>query len=302
MELTLLTAARYAEAFGPHTLTPYGSVAFNSLNASKADSLVYAAMCDSSGRYRLGIIAGLRDRRACCPFSAPFGEITANGRQKLETVATFVAMLRDHFGPGNLAITLPPAFYDELMLPRVAGCLAAAGRQDYADFNYHYRLDGFGDFAARLDANARNHLNRALRAGFEFAPCPLADAYAVIQANRREKGYPLRMTLDALQATAAIIPVDSFLLTLGGAPAAAAIVYRLNDRVAQVIYWGHLGVYSDRHPMNLLAREVFGHYAAAGLDIVDVGPASSDGLPDMGLCTFKESLGCHLTFKPRFTL
>ena len=302
MELTELTPSAYADAFGPHAVTPYATVAFNALNASKADSLVCAAMRDSSGRYRLGVIAGVRDGRGHCPFSAPFGEITAVGRQKLETVAAFVSLLRERFGSGKLSVTLAPPFYDELMQPRVAGCLAAAGTLDYADFNYHYCLDHFADFASRLDANARNHLNRALRAGFEFAVSPLPEAYAVIEANRREKGYPLRMTLEALQATSAIIPVDSFLLTLGGEPAAAAIVYRLNARVAQVIYWGHLGAYSASHPMNLLAREVFGHYAAAGFDIVDVGPASSDGHPDMGLCTFKESLGCHLTFKPHFTL
>lgn len=302
MELTELTPSAYADAFGPHAVTPYATVAFNSLNASKVDSLVCAALRDSSGRYRLGIIAGECDGSYHCPFSAPFGEITANGRQKLETVAAFVSLLRERFGSRNLSVTLPPAFYDEVMLPRVAGCLAAAGTMDYADFNYHYPLDGFGDFAARLDANARNHLNRALRAGFEFACCPLPEAYAVIEVNRREKGYPLRMTLGALQDTSAIIPVDSFLLTLGGAPVAAAIVYRLSARIAQVIYWGHLGAYSDRHPMNLLAREVFGYYAAAGFDIVDVGPSSSDGIPDMGLSTFKESLGCHLTFKPHFTL
>lgn len=301
MELTELTARQYADVF-PSTLTPYGSVGFNMLNADKADALVFAAMHDTSGRYRLGAVLGRRGGVWLCPFSAPFGEISSNGRQKLETVAAFVALLREHYGAGSLRMVLPPSFYDPVMLPRVAGCLAAVGHLEHNDFNYHYELAGFGDFAARLDANARNHLNRALRSGFGFAPCVLDEAYTVIAANRREKGYPLRMTLDQLHATAELIPVDSFMLTLSGEPVASAVVYRLGHDVAQVIYWGHLGGFSDCHPMNLLAREVFGHYAAAGFGIVDVGPASSDGRPDMGLCAFKESIGCRLTFKPTFTL
>ena len=301
MELIELTPDQYAAAFD-RTVTPYGSVAFNLLNADKADSLYFGALRDNAGRFRLGIITGLRAGRYFCPFSAPFGEITANGRQKLETVATFVRLLREHFGGGNLSITLSPAFYDDVMQPRVAGCLAAVGRLDYADFNYYYDLADFSDFTARLDANARNHFNRALRAGFQFNTCQLDEAYAVIEANRREKGYPLRMSLDALKATSRIISVDSFLLSLDSQPVAAAIVYRLGARVAQVIYWGHLGAYSASHPMNLLSREVFAHYAASGFEIVDVGPASSDGVPDLGLCTFKESIGCRLTFKPHFSL
>ncbi len=301
MQLTELTPEQYADAF-TRPATPYGSVPFNLLNADKADGLYFGAMHDASGRYRIGIIAGRRDGRYYCPFSAPFGELTANGRQKLETVAAFIDLLRQRFGSGNLSVTLAPPFYDDVMQPRVAGCLAAGGRLDYADFNYHYDLARFTEFTSRLDANARNHLNRALRAGFEFGACPLDKAYAVIAANRREKGYPLRMSLEALQETSRIIPVDSFLLILGSDPVAAAIVYRLGERIAQVIYWGHIGAYSAHHPMNLLAREVFAFYAAAGFSTVDVGPASSDGVPDMGLCAFKESIGCSLTFKPRFTV
>lgn len=299
MELTELTARQYADAF-PSVLTPYGSVAFSMLNAPKADRVVFAAMHDTSGRHRLGIIMGRCDGVWHCPFSAPFGEISSNGRQKLETVANFVSMLREHYG--TIKIVLPPAVYDPVMLPRVAGCLATAGQLDYNDFNYHYELAGFGEFAARLDANARNRLNRALRSAFSFESCRLDEAYEVIETNRREKGYPLRMTLGQLRDTSELISVDSFALRLAGKAVAAAIVYRLGRGIAQVIYWGHLGEYSDRHPMNLLAREVFGYYAAAGFDIVDVGPASSDGQPDMGLCAFKESLGCRLTFKPAFTL
>lgn len=299
MELVRLTHEQYAAAF-PATLTPYGSTAFNLLNADKAEDLSCAALRDTSGRYRLGVILGLRDGVWRSPFSAPFGEITSNGRQKLETLAEFADMLKQRYG--RLQFVLPPAFYDPVMQPRAAGSLAAAGHTDYADFNYHYELSDFAEFNSHLDANARNKLNRALRCDFAFEACGLDAAYEVIAENRSEKGYPLRMTLDQLRDTAKLIAVDSFMLSLKGASAAAAIVYRLSGRVAQVIYWGHRQEYSGSHPMNLLSREVFGFYAAAGFDIVDVGPASSDGVPDMGLCAFKESLGCRLTFKPAINL
>ena len=302
MELTELTAAEYASAFS-HTATPYATVDFNLLNASKADGLVFAALRDSSGKARLGAIFGQRGDKLFCPFSAPFGEFAyASSRQKLETVAEFVTLLQGRYGKGNIALTLPPPFYDTVMHPRVAGSLGVIGQASHVDFNYHYRLSASDDFASRLDANARNHLNRALRAGFVFGVCDLDEAYAVIESNRREKGYPLRMTKSQLEDTSAIITVDAFSLTLDAQAVAAAIVYRLNSKVAQVIYWGHLGDWSSSHPMNLLARELFAHYYLAGFEIVDIGPSSSDGVPDMGLCAFKESIGCDLTFKPSFII
>lgn len=302
MKLIELSPAEYAEAF-PAPLTPYGSVDFNMLNASKVDSLIFVAMIDTKQVYRLGMILGRRDTGIFCPFSAPFGELSYNKPQKLETVCEFFDLLIKRYGNDyTLTVTLPPSFYMPDMQPKTLGALKKLRLRSYHDdYNYHYLLSNFREFQSQLDGNARNHLNRALRENFIFVKASLADAYAVISQNREERGYPLRMTLQQLIDTSKLITIDSFTLNLENRPVAAAIVYRLNQKIAQVIYWGHLGQYSELRPMNLLAREVFGHYHSLDYEIVDLGPSSSNGILDLGLATFKESLGSHLSFKPTIT-
>lgn len=301
MELVELPPEAYAAAF-PSPATPYGSVAFNLLNAAKADSLLFVGLKDGNDRFRAGMIFGRKGNELQCPFSAPFGELTCNGRQKLETVATFFHCLKERYGDCGIRLTLPPSFYSPATQPKASAIAANVGHQSYADLNYHYELGDFANFASTLDSNARNHFNRALHAGFKFEQCSLEDAYKVIKLNRAERGYPLRMSLAQLRETSEIIKIDSFRLTVDSSDAAAAIVYRLSDDIAQVIYWGHLGSFANLRPMNLLAYEVFKFYASLAMKIVDVGPASSDGTPDLGLCTFKESIGCRLSFKPSFSI
>lgn len=302
MELVELSPAQYSTAF-PSTRTPYGSVGFNLLNAPKVDSLLFVAMKDTKQSFRLGMILGRRDTGLFCPFSAPFGELSYNKPQKLETVCEFFRLLAAKYPDEKLSVTLPPEIYDSEMQPKVVGALMNLGEARLTlDYNYHYRLADFDEFERHLDGNARNHLNRALRENFVFAQSPLADAYTVISQNREERGYLLRMTLEQLLDTSKLIDIDCFTLNLDNKPVAAAIVYRLTPKIAQVIYWGHLGAYSDLRPMNLLAREVFGYYHDLGFEIVDLGPSSSDGELDLGLATFKESLDARLSFKPTIRL
>lgn len=301
MELQEVAVDRlYAEY--PDSATPYGSRAFNLLNAHKAEELKAFIFSDSKGKARLGVLLGLLDCQWRLPFSAPFGEILYRKPQTLETCIEFVRQLKDAL-PQPLRITLAPDFYDPQMLPRLKGAFAIADTQGYSDFNYSYPLQRYPDFAAGLSANARNHYNRAERAGFVFTPdAPAERVYEVIRRNRAEHGYPLAMSFADLQATSAIISIDWHLLSLGDADVAAAVVYRLTDSAAQVIYWGDVEGYSKERPMNLLACRVADLYRRRGFVTLDIGPSSSQGIPDVGLCTFKESLGCDLTFKPTFIL
>ena len=290
------------ELLFPQSLTPYGSVRFNDLNAYKTGAVRYVCMKDSKDKPRLGASFGIIDRRASDPFSAPFGEIRAKGEQKLETVDYFCRGLKDVLEAESIKLVLPPGFYGMPMMAKFEACLSAICRESYRDMNYHYCLDDFPDFIRNHEGNARSHYNKAVASGFSCRTCRLDEAYDVIQKNRAEHGYPLRMTLSDLQSTSHIITIDSFIIELSGAPVAAAIVYRLTDRIAQVIYWGDIAEYRKCRPMNLLSEKVFSFYSRQNFDIVDLGPSSSDGVPDMGLSTFKESLGCRLTFKPTFIL
>lgn len=299
MELHELAVEELYREF-PASVTPYGSKAFNLLNAPRAERLAAYALCDSKGKARLGLLAGKRDGEWCVPYSAPFGEVLYRRPQAFATCIEFAAELRQRLG-APLHLTLAPDFYDPLMLPRLKGAFAAVAKESFIDYNYSYPLTRYPDFASGLGGNARNHYNRSLRAGFVFTPdADSRQVYEVIRRNRQEHGYPLAMSYDALQATAAVVDIDWHLLSLDGVAVAAAVVYRLNPSVAQVIYWGDIAGYAAERPMNFLAGCVAELYRNAGFTTLDIGPSSSRGIPDCGLCTFKESLGCDLSFKPTY--
>ncbi len=299
MKLIELTPTEYGEIFNRISM-PYGTVDFSLLNAGKVDRVEFLGLQDDKGKIRLGAIFGIEGDKVLCPFSAPFGEISASGTQKIETVAKFIALIMEHCAGRYLRLTFPPDVYGNQTVLKAAAAPMLARYYAFADINYHYDLKNFTEFTSHLDANARNHYNQACRVGFDFECCGLERAYDVIVRNRREKGYPLRMTLGQLIETSKLIAVDSFVMSLDGKDVAAAIVYRLNDRIAQVIYWGHLGEFSRNRPMNLLAYDVFEYYAALNFNIVDIGPSSEQGVADIGLCSFKESLGCQISFKRTF--
>lgn len=305
MELTeVKTDELFTEFATP--VTPYGSAAFNALNAHKADALRAFVLRDSKGKARLGTLLGLSDGADGAewrlPFSAPFGEVLCRKPQTLETCVEFVRQLCVAV-TGTIEVTLAPDVYDPVMLPRLKGAFAAAARSRYDDLNYHYDLTAYAEFRDGLSSAARKNYNRAVRAGFTYEQgVPLGRAYEIIRRNREEHGYPLAMSVAEVEATSRIVGVDTFMLSLRGTDVASAIVYRINSRIAQVIYWGDIAGYSSDRPMNLLAYHVMEHYRAAGLETVDIGPSSRRGVPDIGLCTFKEGLGCTLSPKPTFVL
>jgi hypothetical protein len=81
---------------------------------------------------------------------------------------------------------------------------------------------------------------------------------------------------------------------------AAAIVYRVSPQICQLIYWGDAPGFESSRPMNMLALKMFELFKAMGVDYLDIGPSSEDGIPNAGLCAFKESVGCTGDLKYTF--
>lgn len=300
---TRTTDAKSFQLLFPSPNTPYASVAFNELNRDKCDAVEHLVFYGNDGHACAGLIIGRKNGVWCAPFSAPFGEFCLNKTPGIEKSIEIVESLKAHFSGEPIEITLPAPFYapDEYSLFTAA--LASRATRFVFDYNYHYPLSQVADVRAYMQPNARNKYTQALRSGLTFAQTyDTARAYAIIEANRRSKGYNLAMSLNQVKDTIKIVDADFFILSLGDTDVAAAMVYRLNSRIAQVIYWGDAPGYSALRPMNILPFHIFRHYAEAGFDIVDVGPASTDGIPNIGLCAYKESIGCHPTLKPTFRL
>ena len=294
-----ITADQFQRHF-PSPMHPYNSVPFTELNRHKVEEVMYLALTDEKNRTLFGIILGKKGSMLLSPFSAPFGGIESARPHGVGRWIECAECLRDFALATEMSIhiAMPPAFYcnnDSITAQSMA--LEYAGFCNIPEYNYHFELQ-----PGEMSRAARKNLATAERHNFTVGLTDDVErAYKVIEANRREQGYPLRMTLSQVLETVKIVKADFWVVSLNGTDVAAAQIFHLTPRVVQVIYWGDLRAYSAMRPMNLLASEIARYYRREG-KIVDVGPSSSGGVPSTGLCDFKSGVGCRLTPKNVFTL
>ena len=308
MEVIRISAQEYGNVFtGPYHV--FNSVAFSELNKSKCEDLHYLVFKEP--KIKLGIILGEKGNTLCSPFSAPFGGFSFNRSVEIEYYEHAVDILRQYSGKmeRKVRITLPPNIYNSSHISKMFSALMRNdARLLYSDMNYQYPLDKFDRFEDCLERSARKNFHNSQRLGFDFQQLDSADesqverAYEVIRINREARGYPLRMTLQAVLDTIKIVPADFFVMSYEGVDVAAAQVFHVTSDVCQVIYWGDVPEYSHLRVMNYFTYKVFEHYFNQGLKILDIGPSTEKGIPNYGLCSFKESIGCEVSLKHTFEL
>ena len=303
MLLNRVTAEEYEKACGRYQYF-YDSMRFHELNKGKVDSVEYLIFGGSKKKLALAI--GIRDGEIRVPYSAPFGMFEQlQPHIKLEEIGEAIGLL-EQYGRENkinrIFFRLPPNFYDESFLAKTLVCLLQNGYQSACcDLNYQFYIQDMQKYESSLLRNARKNLKKALQYEFSFIYCSSEkekrEAYDIIAVNRSRKGYPLRMTYEQVWQTIQLTPHDFFLLKEGEKNIAAAIVFMVNEKCYQVIYWGDIGGYEGKRPMNYLAYKVYEFYVNKGIEVLDIGPSTEEGIPNYGLCDFKESIGCETSMK-----
>lgn len=277
----------------------FNSVDFAELNKEKAEILRYLIFEDT--KIRAGIILGERNGIMASPFSAPFGGFLSNKPLMLEIWEEVVGKLTEYaLNHGkDIMVTLPPLAYDMSELTKVANVMSRKAQLCYIDLNYSFDTSRFKHYESAIKVNARKNLHNALAHDMRFIKLDSKNrndverAYRIIKLNRQEHGYPLRMSLEDVLKTIKIIPADFFVLSYNDVDIAAAQVFHVAKGIAQVIYWGDLHDYYKLRTMNRLAYEMFKYYSQCGINILDIGPSSELGIPNYGLCEFKEGIGCN---------
>ncbi len=309
MEIVAVDQKEYSRiVINPYHI--FGSAGFNHVNKAKCDSVHYLLFKDS--KYRLGIIGGIRNNAFLSPFSAPFGGFSFLQEDVRISYIDEAIILLTAWAKAQalsaLKITLPPTIYQESFLAKQINSLYRNGFSiDKTDLNYAYHLASFTqEYPASIWYNARKNLKIALVNNFSFKKAALdiekETAYNIIRQNREARGFPLRLTWQQVQTTAAVIPADFFLVENEAAiEVAAAIVFHVAAGIVQVIYWGDLPEYANLKTMNFLSFKVFEHYHQLNIKIIDIGPSTEDSIPNYGLCEFKESIGCSISCKFSFS-
>lgn len=302
MDLHEVTFSEYRQLF-QQTEVAFDSVEFSELNRNKCIDVHYLTFRDS--KLRFGLIVGEREDVFCCPFSAPFSIFESNKIEKLEHYEQAVHVLKEYIKEKGkpMRFILPPSIYGSVVSKMFSSLMRANARIVYTDLNYHYPLYKFAHYCDFLERSARKNFHNSENVCFNFlkldtdADCDVERAYIVIKKNREERGFPLRMTLQDVLATRKIINADFFVMSYEGIDVAAAQVFHVAKDIAQVIYWGDLPQYSHLRTMNFFTYKVFEYYSQTNIQILDIGPSTEDGVPNYGLCEFKENIGCEVTLK-----
>lgn len=306
MEILEVDSLQYAEVFSkPYHF--FNAAAFNHINAYKCEQVFYLIFKDT--KVRLGIIFGQRDNKLVSPFSAPFGGFLATSEDvklnQIDAALQALTVWATAKKIEGMRIVSPSFFYNENFLNKVYNCLYRAGfESNNVELNYQFPTHKFNEnYQANLWYNARKNLKRAFQAHLTFEKLAVENgkqAYDVIAQNRRERGFPLRMTWEQVQETTNVISADFFLVKKEETPIAAAVVFHVADQIVQVIYWGDLPQYAEYKTMNFLSFQVFQYYKQQGIAMIDIGPSTEDSVPNHGLCEFKESIGCDISIKTEF--
>lgn len=297
MELYCLEPQEYARV-AKNTYF-YNSTVFHEINKGKADAVRY--MVFRSSKNKLAIIAGIVGNMMKFPYSAPFSMFDKLSQNiEVEELEAAFECLEEYClknGIKEIMFRLPPAFYDEAFLAKIQNVLLRRNYEiSFCDLNYHLCITDEQEFWKHLKRNGKKNLNQALQYDYRFVHCDTWEekklAYDIIAENRKSRGYPLRMTWDAVSVTCGATESDFFLVGLDGKYVASAVIFAVTADICQVIYWGNLPESAHQRPMNYLAYRLYGYYAEKGIRILDIGPSSEEGIPNYGLCSYKESIGC----------
>lgn len=281
--------------FAPSPDIVFNSADFNRLNESKAEKVVALAAFEDE-KIVCAQIFGLKKGVWRAPFSAPFSSLTVKSGNSENIVNSFYSSVSKYFAE-PLRLVWPAPFYPSPTPPKSSTTVN--------EYNYHYPLSRFAAYEQYLSRSGRYNHHRALKHNFSFFKTEdINRAYSIIAENRKAMGYPLAMSLNQVQDTIKIVHADFFVMTLDGKDVAAAMLFHTAPGIVQVIYWGDLPEARHARAMNHLAWRVFSWYAENRRDIsiVDIGPASTDGILNEGLSQFKLSIGCIETLKPTITI
>lgn len=307
------------EATELNTVSPlfYQTPEFLHHNRDKCDELKLIKFKSKKNSFFFGF--GIRGQGAYAPFSSPFSVFSPlRYNLKISEYLEAVKLLKCFIQKQSLVdfqFTLPPSFYDENLISNTFHALLENGwAVKYSDLNYQYNLknysaDYMGEEGLSTERNqilrtCRKNLNFITPEDYSFVVCETEasrrEAYEVVKRNREGKGYPLRMTYEQVLSTSLMCDGKYFILKYKEENIAAAICFKVNPRVVQVVYWGNMPRSDELRPMNLLAKNVFGYFYHRGIQFVDIGPSSESGIVNAGLCNFKQGLGCDVSNK--FTL
>jgi hypothetical protein len=286
----------------------YKSVGFNKLNIHKCDRLLFLLF--KEGKQKLGLIAGIINNKFLCPFSAPFSCFSIDDDNiKFHYFNDSMIVLEEFLRKRtieNVKFVLPPRYYNDQVLAKLAMSFTMNKYSIFPEIDHYYYLKDYVKYEDdSMGKDMRYKIHKAVKNNLIFRKASTIEeiraAYDIISVNKSIKKYDQSIPFEELIEISKQIEVETFLIFHGTVPIASAILYNLTPKISQIIYWGNLPVFSGLYPMNYLAWNLFKYYYKKNYDLIDLGTSMEGNEVNLGLCNFKESLGCTSSLKYTFT-
>ena len=284
----------------------FNTVEFTEINRDKVEKVIYLIIYDERSP-RFGGIFGESDGVWYSPFSAPFGYVEPLKKNQnvkdFEDALIAIEKVAKEKNVKKITIKMPPVFYDINVISTWNALMLNSGWCiKYVDIDFSFNIKNIiNDYDKKIYTNARRNLKKAFEAELEIRECQNLDekrkAYDIIRVNRETKGYPLRMSEEQVLKTTEVVPSRFFIVRDKECDMAAALVYDVTTEVAQVIYWGDIPGYKDKKVINYLGYKLLEIYHSRGFSYLDIGPSTEYGVPNYGLCDFKDGIGCERVAK-----
>jgi hypothetical protein len=306
MKIEKIDAAVYSGVFGKDDII-YNSAEFNLLNDHKCERIECLLIYDD--KRKLGFIGGVVDKELQSPFSAPFSCFSSTDKNmRIEHIAESLSLIDGYLITNKfsaVSFVLPPFFYDESWISRIALCLDKSGYKSVLLVNHHLFTSDIRNYdEGRIDKDIRYSLKTAEKYKLIFKKAENPDemklAVNVIEINKKSKNRPQSMTFDQITEMMELISIDFFLIFREEDPLASAIVYNHPTNIAQVIYWGAVPDSSRYYPMNFLVYQMLRFYNRKGIHIIDLGTSMIGNDLNTGLIKFKDSIGATTSVKLSF--
>ncbi len=289
----------------PH---PFISNLFIELNKSKVDRIV--RLVENIDKPEIGFVAGIRNNVLFSPFSAPFGGFHFKKENiYADKIDSFIASLKEYCLLNNLdefKIVISPDIYNQTFNSKCINSLLRTGyNSELPEITSWINLQNFqGKYKQK---NSREYYRQAVRNSLVFEHTTVerdkSDVFELICENRAKFGRPIYMSLEDINNTEKLWPVDFFKVsTVDGSIVASAIFYRFHPEIIYAVFWGDNDLGRPLRAMDFMLLNLWSYYKELGFKYIDLGISTENGIPNTGLLRFKETHEAVSSLRYTFSL
>lgn len=242
------------------------------------------------------------------PITGAFGAMTSSEYVTMSEIEFFITSVSkfifSSLGGEKISWRLPPLYYRNKVHTKLQNVLYRLGWnvEDY-DLNFHLPIVDYESFRSNLSSSKRRELNRVTKTAAEFSVAATYDqrkaVYDIIKRNRDSQGYPMTMSWDSVLSLANAIDDKArfYMLERDGEILAGAICLVVDPETLYVFYWGENPEFRNDSVIVKLAEGIYLEALRSKFLILDIGTSTNVSIPNQGLISFKENIGCLVSQK-----